>query len=375
MLTRFLIFIIVISFVSSAFAKKTDEKRFYKKLNYLIKKNKKREFIKSSKYFFKRYPKSRYIPDIKVRLADLETDVYISLKKYKSIIKNYRYYKKKDKVLLKVCNILYLKGKWRELYKNATTGIKISKTNKIKNKFTRYKAIGLMKTEQFASAKREAEKTLDLDHNYKVMSKNLLLLSYLDRKNTGYSREYIYRLREMLLGFQNSEITPANLLLLGDFFEKREDFNKAFTAYSDLKIRYPKAPETLYAIKGIKRLKKYNPKKEEYIPNKKIIKNTSILDINPDIEIKERRDNKVNFAVLIGPFSSKSRAEKIKRIISKSGKVRIVYVRSKYNIYTGFKSTPDSILAFKIRLAEEYGLNGRIVRIQSSNKKKYIYGE
>lgn len=373
--TKIIITAATLFLFSSAFASKSEENKLYKKIYNIYKTQNIKNLNKKSNYFYKKYPKSRYIPDIKVYNIDLEKDYKTSLENYKKIIKNYRYYKKKGKVYLKICNILYLKAKWKELYKYSNKGIKFARTDFEKNSFSRYKIISLMKIEKFEKAKNHAEKSLYQNHSYSIMSKNLLLLSYLNRKDTGYSREYIYKLREMLIGFQNSEITPANLLLLGDFYEKKKIYNKSYTAYTDLIIRYPKSPESLYAKKAIKRIQPHNPKKEEYIPGKKILTNTSVLDINPEIDLSEKNKSTVTYAVLIGPLNSRLRAQKLKRIISQTGVVKIVYVKNRYNLYTGFKYSSDSILKYKIRLAEEYGLNGRIVRIHNFDKKKYIYGE
>jgi hypothetical protein len=55
--------------------------------------------------------------------------------------------------------------------------------------------------------------------------------------------------------------------------------------------------------------------------------------------------------------------------------VRIIKVQGSYLVYAGAAKNPRKALEIKIRLAEEFGLNGRVVRIVSDTDRTYIYGD
>jgi hypothetical protein len=50
-------------------------------------------------------------------------------------------------------------------------------------------------------------------------------------------------------------------------------------------------------------------------------------------------------------------------------------LKNGYAVYVGRCPDEDSVLKVKIRLAEEYGINARIVRISIDEKNSYIYGD
>ena len=123
-------------------------------------------------------------------------------------------------------------------------------------------------------------------------------------------------------------------------------------------------------------LKNQNPKKIDYIPNKKTIENTDEIDINPEISY----DNVVKkggpyFSIAIGSFSSLKKLKKLKKMLSEYGSIKVIKFRGQYMLLLGKFSRTQTALEKKIRLAEELGINGKLVRIHGNKMKTYIFGE
>jgi hypothetical protein len=84
----------------------------------------------------------------------------------------------------------------------------------------------------------------------------------------------------------------------------------------------------------------------------------------------------VAYAVALGPFSSKAEAERVRRIISgEFAPIQSVAVAGRHLVYVGRARDTDAAVALKIRLAEEFAMNGTIVRIRRDENRRYIYGD
>ena len=55
--------------------------------------------------------------------------------------------------------------------------------------------------------------------------------------------------------------------------------------------------------------------------------------------------------------------------------MKMVRLKNGYALYVGKRPDEEAAMKLKMRLAEEYGINGRIVRISGDGQRSYIYGE
>ena len=180
-------------------------------------------------------------------------------------------------------------------------------------------------------------------------------------------------------GFQNSDNISSALFLLGRYYESKGEYDKAFSAYSDVAGKFPKSPEAGYSRRQLDQIAKFNPKKTKYIPDANTIKQTDRIDIKPEIDITSDNDNQdknIHYSISLGPFNKIGNAREMKDLLNKDFQpVEIAKIRNGYMVYIGKYSTVDSAMTTKIRLAEELGMNSNIVRVIKKLKNLYIYEE
>ncbi len=324
--------------------------------------------------FLRKYPRSKYVPYVRLLIAENEESPGKALKGLKIILKKYRYFKKRDYALFKICEILTLLSKWKKLELNSLYGIKNFKKSRYFTEFGFYYINALINLNMYGEALRECSKIIDTNHNYDILAKALLFQSYIIKKISGFSKKYIYCLREILLGFEESPLFPAAVFLTGRFYEEKGDFNRAYSAYRDIVKRFSGSPEKIYAEKRIKILKQHDPKEIGYLPGESTISSTDIIEISPETDTGSYGINRDSYySISIGPFTSLKKLKEIKDLINGMGTVKVIRLRMGYLIYTGNFADSEKAMQLKIRLAEEYGINGRIVRISGKDNKKYIY--
>jgi len=328
-----------------------------------------------SRKFLKKFPRSRHVPDVRLIIAENENDPVKAIKKYRIVIRNYRYFKKNDYAQYRICEIYDLLSKWKELKKESALGITRYKKSSYTTKFRFYNIIACINLNLYSEAERECRYIIENDHYYKNLSKALFVLSYINKKKSGYSRSYIYSLREVILGFDESESYVSTLYLLGEFYDKNEERDKAYSVYSDVLNKFPRSPEACNAGRKLRDLEKYHPKRVKYYPDQKIIDNTDPIDISPDIIIEDKKNNRVYYSISIGPFKSFDRAKNIKSLLTGYGPVKTIRLKKGFIHFLGKHPSTERALQMKIRLAEEYGINGNIVRVALNDRNKYIYGE
>jgi len=366
----------IILFTSLTAYSAISDKKYFKKIKYQYKIKKYKSLKKYSIEFFKKYPKSRFIPDVRLLLADIETDPQRAVKKYRVLVEKYKYFAKRDYAQYRICQILYLSSKWHKLLKESEIGIKKFPKSSYIDEYRILLILAYIYTEQYSMAKKKCLELIDQNHRKNILSRALVLLLYINKRTSGYSKKYIYNLRDLALGFGNSDRSQTIIFLLGEFYENKMDYNKAYSAYIDVITKFPESPEAKLAKKRIKYTLKHNPKRVLYFPNKKIIKDTEIIDIKPEIELDDNEiDDNKHYSISIGPFKSILRAKKIRKLLNEFKHNRIVRTKSGYIIYIGKMNDSETSLKIKIRLAEEFGINGKIVRILGDSKRTYIYGE
>ncbi len=370
-------FIILFSNPIASIAVTTETKYFdqIKKLSHALRIT---ELNKQSKKFFRMYPKSKYIPDIRLMLAENEKVPDKAIRGYRVLVDKYRYYAKRDYAQYRLCEILYLTSQWSTLRAESLKAIRLfSKSNYLIH-FEFFLAKANIFLDRLYEARKICQNITQTNHDYDTLSKAILLISYIDKNTTGYSQKYIKDLREIIVGFQKADITPTVIYLLGKYYEKKRDYDRSYSAYRDLIKKFPKSPESAYARRRLSRLEKNNPRLTNYIPDNTLIENIDMIDIHPEIDIDsgERLQKGVLYALSLGPFYNLKSTEEIAKLIKNDFKpISIVRLRRSFVIYVGRFKKSESALSVKIRLAEEFGLNGNIVRIRKNYKKLYLYGE
>lgn len=329
-------------------------------------------FNKESMLFLKKFPGSSRVPDVRLLLADKESDIDLALSKYRIVIKNYGSFAGREYALFRICQILDLKSKWKELKIESAEGIRLFPQGEYINDFRFIHITALIMLEEYSSAKDEAIKITEHTHDFETLSKAIFLLAEVEKKTSGNSRSYIYNLRELAVGFRNSSIYPSIIFKLAQFYDERKETGKAYSAYSDIVELFPDSPEADMSIERIEKLKPLNPKKTAYMPDALTVKNTDELDLSPEYELKNRKDENY-YSVAVGPYTRLNDTAGVIKLLKYYDDVRKVKTAYGYMIYLGRYGDAESALDIRIRLAEEYGINGNIVRFSVHEKKSYIY--
>jgi tetratricopeptide (TPR) repeat protein len=338
--------------------------------SFMVKKND--SFSREANLFLKKYPGNRRIPEVKLMLADKESDPELALEKYRYVLRNYSGFSKRAYALYKICQIIDLKSKWQELRDESAMGIKLFNSGNYINEFRFMHITALIMLEDYSKAKNECIKITDHSHDLDILAKAIYLLAETEHKTGGNSRSYIYNLKELALGFNKSEIYPSVIFRLAGFYEEKKDYDRAYSAYSDITETFPDSPEAELAIQKIGNLKKLNPKKKRYMPDNTLVNETEDLAISPEYDVKKGKNDKY-YAVALGPYTKLKDTAGISKFLKSYDNVRKVKTPYGYMLYIGKYEDSESALATRIRLAEEYGINGNIVRFSEKEKKSYIY--
>lgn len=333
----------------------------------------------TAREYFKKYPRGNLVADARLILAENEGDPDEAVKQYEKIVANYRYFKKRDYAQYKLCEILYLTSKWEKLRDESIKGIRLFRKSPFENNLKFYLAQSQVQLGKYEIARDVCAEILRQNRQDRIHAETLLLMSLINRKMYGFSRGYLTFLYEFITSCRDSEKMPAAVFMLGNYYESKREFNKACSAYSDIIKIHPRSMESIYAAQRIEALKKYNPRRVDYHLEKMTVKKTDDIDIKPemDIEDKEESGDAIAYSISIGPFSSLSHSESIKKLLIKDfDPVKIVEItRKSYKVYAGKYANLDAAISMKTRLAEEFGINGIVVRMIRDTGRLYIYEE
>jgi outer membrane protein assembly factor BamD (BamD/ComL family) len=369
-----IIFILVMAGTALSGSEKS-EKKYLEGINRLSASKNKTAAEKLAAEFFKNYPGSRHAPEVRLTLAEMETSPREAVSKYRYVLNKYRHFKKNDYVRYRICEIHYLSSEWKELKAEAQKGKKAFPSGAYGDRFTNFLIFAQMQLGEYDEAERECRRLVENNHEYNRLAGALLVLAQIYKKSSGLSRHYINTIREIATGFSESDAMPSTLFLLGEFYELKKMHDESYSAYSDLTEKYPGSPESAEAGKKIKQLLQLTPKKTAYLPGKKIVDASENIDISPEIDLPAEGESRVFYSLAVGPLDSLKSATEMKKLLNEYDFIKTVRLKSGYAIYVSRCPDEESILRVKIRIAEEYGLNGRIVRISSNGKNYYIYGE
>ncbi len=367
-----LLFVFVFS--QSAVSAPEQEDVLYKQIISFNQKGMGEEVQKKGRRFLRLYPRSSRVADVRFYIAENETDTALALEEYKRIIRYFRYFRKRDYVYYRVCQINFLRSDWKKVSSASTTALSQYPKSPFRSDLLLLGATASLKEGRLDDARRQIRLIQARDHRYSYMARSLLLAASIEKRKTGFSRAYIYTLREILLGVKESKIYPSALYMTGEFYLHHGDKNRAYTAFSDLTARYPDAPESIDACSHLRELKKSNPARQSYFPSEKIIKDTDSLDISPEHNISNRPTGPC-YSVAVGPFSTQEAGSRIYRLIKGYGRIKSFRTRRGFTHYIGCSSRMETALQLKVRLAEELGINGNIARINQNRGRSIIYGE
>jgi len=328
--------------------------------------------------FYKRYPKSDYVADIRLLVADHENDPDEAVDQYKKIIRYYRYFKLRDYAQYKICSILYLLSRWGELTMEAAYALKTFPESRYTGEFQLFLIKSYIVMNQYDEGDAACSKTLGSNHDYENLARTLLLRSSITRQTWGYSRQYIKSLSELVHGYDDTDIYPTILILLGNFYENKKMIDHAYSTYRHVNRTYPRSPEAGYSRSRLARMEKMDPKKVNFIPDKSLVEGSDVIDIHPERDMTDDRDTGANeyYTVALGPFYNLKQAEQVQALLKKNlSMVQIARKKNMYMIYAGKFSSLDPAITMKIRLAEELGMNGTVAQMIYRNNRFYIYGD
>lgn len=366
--------LLILAFSHSALSAPEREGALYKRIISFNQKGNGGEVKKNGRQFLRLYPRSSRVADVRFYMAEHETNTARALEKYKRIIRYYRHFRKRDYVYYRICQINLLRSDWKKVSSASAAALSQYPKSPLRSDFLLISATASLKEGRLDDARRQCRLIQARDHRYSYMARSLLLLASIEKRKTGFSRAYVYALREILLGFRESKIYPSALYMTGEFYLHHGDKNRAFTAFTDLTSKYPDAPESIDARNHLRELKKSNPSRQSYFPNEKVIKGTDSLDISPEQNISDRSTGPC-YSLAVGPFSTQEAGSRIYRLIKGYGKIKSFRTRRGFTHYIGCSSRMNTALQLKVRLAEELGINGNIARINRSKGRSFIYGE
>ncbi|MBP7736758.1 MAG: hypothetical protein KA369_12350 [Spirochaetes bacterium] len=329
---------------------------------------------KKSAEFLKKHPDSHLAPDVRLLRAEIETSPDEAVAQLRAIVTKYRRYNRRAYTQHRLCEIAYLQSQWEILVREAREGRHLGKSP-YAGKFSFYLIIALIHTGDYAGAERECRFLIEENHDYRTMARSLLILSHILRLTSGFSREYIGTLRDIALGYGDSDAMQAVLYLLGEFYENRRMYDESYSAYYDLLSKYPGSPEAAEAARRVKGLMKHGPRRVPYLPGKMVLDATEKIDIHPETDISEEDHSSAFYSISVGPLASAREAAELKGLLKGFDFVKTVRLTKGYALYVGKGFDEGAALKLKVRLAEEYGINGRIVRISTDGERSYIYGE
>ncbi|HNX59693.1 MAG TPA: SPOR domain-containing protein [Spirochaetota bacterium] len=104
-------------------------------------------------------------------------------------------------------------------------------------------------------------------------------------------------------------------------------------------------------------------------------KTQTVDSMSPDREIPDDR-NDLAYSVLVGPFSSEKEARILKKEMTEDFDGVVIVKKGKgFLVFIGNEPSAEMAVSLKVRLAEEFGLNGKIVQRRNDNGREYIYGD
>lgn len=318
------------------------------------------DLIKICDQYIKSHPASDRIPDIQMIAARHENNPTKALNRYNSIIRQFPKYPETLSVYKETCQILFLSSRYEESARYAKTALSIDRAKKQTNYFSLVLIRSLILSQEYDDASVFLKKYSSSinDEDSSVLSNDLSIRTGENIPSpvrTGNSR------------------SSCELYLIGKQFEIERQYDYAFSAFNDLVHLYPRSPESMIASNRLALLDKQSPKYTKAYLNPR--KENNEFNVHHESTIIET-DTDLAYSVLIGPLFNLAEAKNLKKEMTGSFE-QIVLVKSAdgFYLYVGRESSAEKAVALKIRLAEEFALNGKIAQRKENNGREYIYGE
>lgn len=328
---------------------------------------------KNVSLFLKIYPRSSFVPSAKLLLADNTPDKEKSLRLYKTFISESNPYKLKAYAQFKICSIYYFNSSWSNLETESIIGIQKFNKSEYYYDFVFFKAKSLFHKQNYSQSYALSSSIISFENKFYFYPEAKLLHDYLQQKlgsNNSYGSNLLFNFRH----FKDTGIDISSLYLLGRHYEYKKDYSKAYSIYTDIIKKYPKSPEAKYSKERLPVLKKYHPIYSSSYLNDNF-KDDQFLNISPEIEITDTQ-NKNYYCIEIAPFYNLKECKKLSMEIKQNfSNVFIVRKKRYFSIYIGKITDSENALNYRIRLAEEYGLNGNIIFVTDSSGIQYYYGD
>ena len=238
-----------------------------------------------------------------------------AIDQFRILVDKYRFYLKRDYAQYRLCQILYILSRWKDLKIESLKGIKLFKKSKYATSFQLFLAKAYIYLEMYYEAKKVCLDITKLDHRNETLTESLLLISYINKKTFGHAQIYIKSLSELITGYSTSKKIPTVIYLLGKYYEAKGNYDRSYSAYTDLSRRFPKSPESVFANRRLEYIKRFKPSKTAYIPNSKILKNIDKIDLHPEIGIVDENEGDIIYSVSLGSFYRLKDAREIKNLI------------------------------------------------------------
>ncbi len=347
------------------------------RLQSLAERGKIAELRKEADAFIRKRPSDPKTPLVMMARAEHESDPARAESLYRRVSGSRAPARLREEALSRLCASLYLRSRWSELAREAERGASLAGGGERYGLFTLLRVKAFIYLDDFGRARSLCNELTASCHDYEALSQGLLLLCYIERETTGYSRAYLAGLRDLVRGFPRSGSAPSAFYLLGRYYEHNRDFNRAHSAYLAVTESHPRAPESSYARRRMERLAAHNPSKVEFLPSDDAIRSAERIDLRPETPLPSAAGKRgVSFSVALGPLATREEARQIAGLIKGDFEpLRVVRVRSGFMLYAGAAGASRDALGIKIRLAEEFGLNGRVVRMVNDSERTYIYGD
>ncbi|MCL2026683.1 MAG: hypothetical protein FWG92_07770 [Leptospirales bacterium] len=329
---------------------------------------------KTSSEFLKKFPSSRHAVDVSIILAENEKNPEEAVRKYRAIIAKYKNYGKLDLLYLRICEIYHLQSDWKSLAKEALTALGSFPKSAYTGDFQLFYCAAEASLYRYDQSLRFANDVIKHENNKNKAAQAALFSAQAERARTGYSRSYGHMLRELVIEYPQHGINPTALLLLGDFYEKTNSLGKAVGAYSSLAEKYPRSPEYAMMRTRLNSLRSKGVKIDRNILDRNTIERTQKFDLTYRDE-QEKSKNQAHYSVAIGPLDTEKRAAEIHRVLKNFGTVKTIRRKEGFFHYIGNFASVQQALGLRVRIAEEYGINGSIVRFAGDENQRYIYRE
>ena len=319
--------------------------------------------IAEARSFLAEFPESEHVPDIRLLIADNEYSPDKALAQYRAVRDKYRFAARRDYAALRTVQILLLSSRFADCADEGISALDVFPDSRYSEDI----ALTVLRTyycmQQYENAaaflkkyplKNTAAETISTDIPLKLSEQTSSGAWIAALSKTAYPESALYR--------------------AGREFEADNKKNEAFSAYTDCIRKYPRSAEALLSEKRAGILKKAGAQYMKTYASAGT-SGSAALRLSPDRDVETGNSGPV-YAVLIGPFYNLKEAKALKKEMTVEFSHAVIVKQSKeFVIYAGRTQDQEEAVALKVRLAEEFGLNGTIVNLEEEDNREYIYGQ